>query len=279
MRHQPDLHTHELVELERSAASRWSLSPSGHGSGYVVWPTSPRRRGAGGRAAREPSRFGLLQTRGDELVELPREDFRLPRLRVHRHDRARFSPTRSRMSTIMVICNRERRQYLTRPEERGFCTLRQLLLPPALVEEHDAQAGRPVEDFGLDHGAALARPETADLLDLCEHPVASSPIVSSAISARFVRSWYRRGSAAVGRGCCGSTSARDARVGTHGSSRPSASSPGQPVRLTDHLLDADEVRYSGWSPSCTRISSCGCAARCSSSRARCCRRRRRPRAR
>src|SRR6266487_2999118 len=92
-----------------------------------------------------------------------------PRLWVHGNDGARVLADTVEDVDDRVGHLQPGPPVLDPSEERRFGSLRQLLLAPALVEEHDAQVGRPVEHLRFDHGAALACPAAADLLSLGEH--------------------------------------------------------------------------------------------------------------
>ncbi len=249
-RHQPDLHADELVELESLRGApvvvvRFGTVDPPVRARPVDEPAVVEELGV--ERFGEASRLGLLETRGDELAELPREDFGLPRLRVHGHDRARVLADAVEDVDDRVGHLQPGPPVLDPPEEGGFGSLRQLLLAPALVEEHDAQVGRSVEDLGLDHDAALARPETADLLDLGEHRRLLAhrelgdlgPLRAVVVPARVVLEQVEDvADLHLGE--------RRLELGAHGSQFGDRVrgelAQGQPVRSTHHLLDADEVR-------------------------------------
>ena len=200
-RDEPDLHAQELVE-DRAAvcgrsSSRHRLGPvDGAQRGVAVdevVPVEERLVERIGEAARLRTWRSASAT---SARQLPREHLGFARLRVDGHDHAGLVVGDARRgrctSTTGFVIWRLPRYTSSLPKNDASVPTAQLLLAPRLVEERDVQQRRAVVDDRLDECAALARAAAVDLRTSA-NTVASSPTVSSAMSACLVRSTQRRG--------------------------------------------------------------------------------------
>ena len=172
---QRDLHAEELVELEAVRGDPRVL----HRVGTVDVPVGvcavdELERGADVAVDRvgEPFLLRPLERRRDRASELPGVHLRLPRLRIHGHDRA--GCLRSVGGTALGVGRREHVDdgigeltlaavLLDLAEERDLRAHRELPLAPRLIEEHQLEQAGAVVDDGVDDGAlavaGAARPD------------------------------------------------------------------------------------------------------------------------